>query len=562
MTISSTVRIAGPFTGNGVTTTFPFSYKVFSTADVQVVRLTISTGIETTLTIVTDYNITLNGDQDSNPGGSIVLVAALSALYKLTATSNIANLQPTDLTNQGGFYPEVITDALDRATIQIQQMGDDVTRSIKAPLSDDLTTMDMTLPVVADRINKLLAFDGTGMPTAIAQPPSSITGNTEIVGTLNVTGATTLQTTLGVTGDTTLSSTLAVTGASTLASVGVTGAATVGTTLSVTGNATFDTTTLFVDATNNRVGVATITPSTILDVNGTFRATGATTLQSTLGVTGNLAVNTSKFTVTAANGNIFSDGTLTANNGVVAASLTSKIQPISASVVSSYLQVSLNPTILDFRSTTLGSGTITTVVVPATISIICPSTATLGTTSAVQSRIAVIAINNAGTVELALVNMSGGSELDETGLISTTAIAAASNSATLYYSTTARTSVAYRLVGYVESTQATAGTWATAPSTIQGVGGQAFSNTSSLGYGQTFQSVTRVSGTTYYNTTGKPIFATIDFNATTAPLLTIGGVTATFTNVATTENISFIVPSYMSYSFTAASGINDWYELR
>ena len=226
MTISSTIRIAGPFTGNGVTTTFPFTYKVFSTADVQVVRLTISTGVETTLTLVTDYNITLNGNQNSNPGGSIVLVTPLLALYTLTATSNIANLQPTDLTNQGGFYPEVITDALDRATIQIQQMGDDVTRSIKAPLSDDLTTMDMTLPVVADRINKILAFSATGMPTAVAQSPSSITGNTSIVGTLDVTGATTL------------SSTLEVTGATTLASVGVTGAATVGTTLSVTGVAT------------------------------------------------------------------------------------------------------------------------------------------------------------------------------------------------------------------------------------------------------------------------------------------------------------------------------------
>ena len=226
MTISSTVRIAGPFTGNGVTTTFPFTYKVFSTADVQVVRLTISTGIETTLTLVTDYNITLNGNQNSNPGGNIVMVTPLLALYTLTATSNIANLQPTDLTNQGGFYPEVITDALDRATIQIQQMSDDVTRSIKAPLSDDLTTMDMTLPVVADRINKILAFSATGMPTAVAQSPSSITGNTSIVGTLDVTGATTLSSTLGVTG------------ATTLASVGVTGAATVGTTLGVTGAAT------------------------------------------------------------------------------------------------------------------------------------------------------------------------------------------------------------------------------------------------------------------------------------------------------------------------------------
>ena len=553
MTISSAVRIAGPFTGDGINVTFPFTYKVFSAADVQVIRLTISTGVETTLTIVTDYNITLNGNQNSNPGGSIVLTTPLLALYTLTATSNIANLQPTDLTNQGGFYPEVITDALDRATIQIQQMSDDVTRSIKSPLSDDLTTMDMTLPVVADRINKLLAFGATGMPTTVAQSPSSITGNTSIVGTLGVTGATTLQSTLGVAG------TLGVTGATTLSSVGVTGAATVGTTLGVTGATTL----VSVGVT----GAATV--GTTLGVTGattlaSVGVTNAATVGTTLGVSGDFAVNTNKFTVTASSGNTLAAGTFTATGGVVAASLTSKIQQITATVASNALTVTLSPTILDFRSTTLGSGVITTVVVSSTITIVCPSTATLGTTNAVQSRIAVIAIKNGSSAELGLVNMSGGSELDETGLISTTAIAAASNSATLYYSTAARSSVAYRLVGYVESTQATAGTWATAPSTIQGVGGQAFNNMSSIGYGQTFQSFTasRVSGTTYYNTTGKPIFVTIEYNSTLAPLLNIGGTTATLVALNTTENISFLVPAYMSYSFTAASGINDWYEVR
>jgi len=165
MTISSTVRIAGPFTGNGVTTTFPFTYKVFSTADVQVIRLTISTGTETTLTLVTDYNITLNGDQDSNPGGNIVLVTPLLALYTLTTTSDIANLQPTDLTNQGGFYPEVITDALDRATIQIQQISDIGDRTLKIPISDG--ALNMELPTAASRANSFLAFGATGLPTVV-----------------------------------------------------------------------------------------------------------------------------------------------------------------------------------------------------------------------------------------------------------------------------------------------------------------------------------------------------------------------------------------------------------
>ena len=213
---------------------------------------------------------------------------------------------------------------------------------------------------------------------------------------------------------------------------------------------------------------------------------------------------------------------------------TDKIQPITASAASSALTITLSPTVLDFRSATIGSGTVTTVSNAAAISVVVPSTATLGTVNAVQSRLVVLAINNAGTMELAVTNISGGSDLSETGVISTTLIAAASNSATLYYSTTARTSVAYRVVGYVESTQATAGTWATAPSTIQGYGGQAVAAMSSLGYGQTWQTVTRTSGTTYYNTTGKPIVLnTLDTHGVgyTASTITVSGLVVSYANI-------------------------------
>jgi hypothetical protein len=175
----------------------------------------------------------------------------------------------------------------------------------------------------------------------------------------------------------------------------------------------------------------------------------------------------------------------------------------------------------------------------------------------------VLAIDNAGTVELAVVNISGGSVLDETTLISTTAIAAASNSATAYYSTTARTSVAYRVVGYVESTQATAGTWATAPSTIQGYGGQALSAMSSLGYGQTWQTVTgsRALSTTYYNTTGKPITVQVYLVMNSASI-TVGGNVAGQASTATSSSMMAIVPAGQSYSFANGSAITAWYELR
>ena len=165
MTISSTVRIAGPYIGSGAATVFPFAFKVFAAAEMQVAKLNTTSNVEIILVLNTDYTVQLNGDQNGTPGGTITLPAVLASGYNLTITSDIANLQPTDLTNQGGFYPEVITDALDRATIQIQQL-DQNNRAIKIPLSDGV--LDMTTPVVAARANKYLAFDAAGLPVVSA----------------------------------------------------------------------------------------------------------------------------------------------------------------------------------------------------------------------------------------------------------------------------------------------------------------------------------------------------------------------------------------------------------
>jgi hypothetical protein len=163
MTISSTTRIAGPFIGNGTASAFPFTFKVFAATDLDVIKLTVSTGTESTLVLTTDYTVSLNGDQNSNPGGTVTLTAgALASGFTLTITSDIANLQPTDLTNQGGFYPEVITDSLDRATIQIQQIADIGDRTLKIPISDG--TLNMELPTAAVRASKYLVFDANGLP--------------------------------------------------------------------------------------------------------------------------------------------------------------------------------------------------------------------------------------------------------------------------------------------------------------------------------------------------------------------------------------------------------------
>lgn len=236
-----------------------------------------------------------------------------------------------------------------------------------------------------------------------------------------------------------------------------------------------------------------------------------------------------------------------------------QIQPITASVAANAMTISAGSIALEFRSATLGSGAVTFLQgTPANL--VIPSLATLGTLNAQQSRLIVLAINNAGVIELAVINIAGGNSLTETGLISTSSISAASTSSSVAYSTTARASVPYRVIGFVESTQSTAGTWATPPSTIQGSGGHALASMSSFGYGQRWQTVTRASGTTYYNTTGKPIKIRLQCNVSSTPWdisLTVDGVQvarwgySTITGTGIYDYVEAEIPPGSAYSYLA-----------
>lgn len=293
---------------------------------------------------------------------------------------------------------------------------------------------------------------------------------------------------------------------------------------------------------------------------------------SSVALQGN-ASGTGAFVIASPNSNSNRTLTLPDATGTLALStnIYPQIQPISASVAANALTISASALNLDFRSTTLGSGTVTTVSgTPANL--VVPSSATLGTVSAVQSRLVVIALNNAGTIELAVVNISGGNNLDETTLLTTTTISSGATSASTVYSTTGRTSVAFRVIGFIDSTQTTAGTWATAPSTIQGVGGQALTALSSIGYSQTWTDVTgsRSVGTTYYNTTGRPIFVGVASvnpaaGTTSSWQITVNGVAIINNGDQSNRRSSgtVIVPPSGSYSVAMQSdSIQSWCELR
>lgn len=174
MTITSANRKAGPYLGNGVTTAFPFEFKVFKKEDVAVTFTDVN-GTDDVLTLDSDYSVTLNSDQDNDPGGTITYPRVGSSLpnlqtgEKLTLSGGLAYTQPTDLPNLSPYFPEVVEDALDRAEIQIQQIKEIADRAIKISVSDTPLT---PLPSAPARANTVIGFDALGNVTTLPIPSS------------------------------------------------------------------------------------------------------------------------------------------------------------------------------------------------------------------------------------------------------------------------------------------------------------------------------------------------------------------------------------------------------
>ena len=171
MSISSETRKAGPYDGNDSTTDFAFAFKVFAESDLRVITTT--AGVETVQALTTNYTVSLNADQNTSPGGTVTMLSAPATGSTLTITSDVPNTQPVNLVNLGGFYPSVINDALDRATIQIQQLEDANDRSMKIPVSSE-GSVSVELP--APEASKYLRWNSgaTALENATASGGSSV----------------------------------------------------------------------------------------------------------------------------------------------------------------------------------------------------------------------------------------------------------------------------------------------------------------------------------------------------------------------------------------------------
>ena len=158
MTVSTTI-IKSSHNGNGSTTTFAYSFKIFADTDLVVI-IRSSTGTETTKSLSTHYTVSGAGDAS---GGSITFTSGNTPASGETVVirRNVPQTQAIDYIANDPFPAETNEEGLDRTTMIAQQVSEEADRSIKLSRTNTMTSTEFTVGAT-DRANKILAFDGSG----------------------------------------------------------------------------------------------------------------------------------------------------------------------------------------------------------------------------------------------------------------------------------------------------------------------------------------------------------------------------------------------------------------
>ena len=158
MTVSSTT-VKNSASGDGSTTAFTYSFKIFADTDLEVI-IRSSTGTETVKTLTTHYTVAGAGDAS---GGSITFTSGNTPATGETIVirREVPQTQAIDYIANDPFPAESHEEGLDRATMTIQQMQEELDRSFKVSATNSITTPEFT-DDAATRASKTLGFDETG----------------------------------------------------------------------------------------------------------------------------------------------------------------------------------------------------------------------------------------------------------------------------------------------------------------------------------------------------------------------------------------------------------------
>jgi len=161
MTIASSIN-KHIYQGNGATTQWPFTFKIFDESNIQI-YLTDPSGAETKLD--TGYRVDKQNGYVKYPYPS---GTPLPSGWKITLFRVVPIVQETDLVNQGPFFAEVIEDAIDKLTVIDQQQEEKLERTMRLPVS---APMDVSVELPTPMPLKTFRWDATGKKLELTDDP-------------------------------------------------------------------------------------------------------------------------------------------------------------------------------------------------------------------------------------------------------------------------------------------------------------------------------------------------------------------------------------------------------
>ena len=174
MTISTTT-IKNSYSGDGSVVAFTYAFKITDEDFIQVIVKTNATGVESVRSIgtgSTNYAVTGVGEA---AGGTVTFVTAPLSTETVVLRRSTTQTQALDLIENDNLPANSIENAFDKNLSIIQELQEQLDRSIKISRTNTMTSTEFTVSAT-DRANKILSFNASG-EIAIAQELGTFKGN-------------------------------------------------------------------------------------------------------------------------------------------------------------------------------------------------------------------------------------------------------------------------------------------------------------------------------------------------------------------------------------------------
>lgn len=156
------------YTGTGADTPLGTVFLFFTATDVVVTQRITATGVDATL--VKDTHYTLTGGSSVGATGTVTPITGatnFTTAMTWTISRSVPLTQSLDYIANDGFPAASHETALDRITMQVQDIEEQADRSLRFPLGDQALTSE--IPSAVDRALQALTFDASGNVTVSAR---------------------------------------------------------------------------------------------------------------------------------------------------------------------------------------------------------------------------------------------------------------------------------------------------------------------------------------------------------------------------------------------------------